>query len=108
MDDPEFARISERDLEDGQHRNPDNHPQYFTTAFLHHPTELADELKAAGFRCDAMLAVEGPAWLLQNFDAHWSNPMRRDRLLAALRRIEADPTLLGASAHFLAIGRKDA
>src|SRR5262245_16010508 len=34
LDDPVFAAIMERDLTDGQHRNPTNHPAYFTTAYF--------------------------------------------------------------------------
>jgi hypothetical protein len=53
-----------------------------------------------------VLAVEGPAWLLQDFDAHWDDPGRRERLLDIVRRTEAEPSLLGVSAHLLAVARK--
>ena len=53
-----------------------------------------------------LLAVGGPTWLLQDFDAHWDDPGRRERLLDVVRRVEADPSLLGASAHLLAIAGK--
>src|ERR1051326_3221267 len=60
LNDPEFVRIVQQDLVDGQHRNPTNHPAYFTTAFFHHPDELAAEVAEAGFTLEALLAVEGP------------------------------------------------
>ncbi len=47
FDDPVFERIVEQDLQDGQHRNPTNHPEYFTTAYFHHPAELQAEVEAA-------------------------------------------------------------
>src|SRR5690606_11227533 len=47
LDDPAFVRIVEQDLRSGQHRNPANHPAYFTTAYFHHPDELQDEVRAA-------------------------------------------------------------
>jgi ubiquinone/menaquinone biosynthesis C-methylase UbiE len=106
LDDPEFARIAERDLRDGQHRNVTNNPVYFTTAFFHRPDELKAEVEEAGLRHEATLAVEGPAWLLQNFDAHWNDLARRERLLEALRALEKEPAVLGASAHLLAMARK--
>jgi SAM-dependent methyltransferase len=31
---PGFEEIVERDLADGQHRNPDSHPRWFTTGYL--------------------------------------------------------------------------
>ena len=43
LEDPIFARIVQDDLATGQHRNPTNHPAYFTTAFFHHPMELKAE-----------------------------------------------------------------
>jgi len=107
LDDPEFAAIVERDLADGQHRNLTNNPAYFTTAYFHRPEELAAEIEGAGLRHDRTLAVEGPGWLLQNFDAHWSDPGRRERLLGAIRSLENEPSILGASAHLLAVARRD-
>ena len=35
--DSEFMTIIQQDLKNGQHRNPSNKPEYFTTAFFHHP-----------------------------------------------------------------------
>ncbi len=105
LDDPEFARIVERDLKDGQHRNTTNNPAYFTTGFFHHPEELAAEIKEAGLEHKATLAIEGPGWLLQNFDAHWNDASRRERLLGAIRSLEREPSVVGISAHLLAIAR---
>lgn len=103
--DPAFVTMRNRDLLDGQHRNATGRPEYFTTAFFHHPDELAAEFADAGLRHEATLAVEGPAWLLGDFDAQWADFARRERMLDAIRRIESEPSLLGASAHLLAIGQ---
>jgi hypothetical protein len=108
LDDPEFVEIVQQDLIDGQHRNPNNHPAYFTTAFLHHPDELKTEMEAAGLDYQRTLAIEGPGWLLQNFPEHWNEPVRRQRLLEAIRWLESEPSVLGASAHIMAVGRKKA
>ena len=54
-----FERIVERDVAEGQHRNPDGRPEWFTTAFFHHPDELQDEVATAGFEDAAVFAVEG-------------------------------------------------
>lgn len=106
LKDPEFVDIVRRDLAEGQHRNPNNHPAYFTTAFLHHPEELKAEVEEAGFYCEKMLAIEGPGWLLQNFEEHWNEPSRRARLLEAIGWLETEPSLLGMSAHIMAIAKK--
>jgi len=35
-----------------------------------------------------------------------ADPVRRERLLRAIERVETVPSLLGASAHLLAVGRR--
>ena len=94
LDDPEFVEIAYRDLLEGQHRNPSNHPAYFTTAFFHHPDELKAEVEEAGLSCEKLLAIEGPGKLLQNFEEHWSEQNRRQRLLQAIRWLETEPSTL--------------
>ncbi|HYM76026.1 MAG TPA: methyltransferase domain-containing protein [Candidatus Dormibacteraeota bacterium] len=106
FDDPAFAPILERDLEDGQHRNPTANPVYFTDAFFHRPGELSREFLAAGFQVLEALPIEGPGWLARDFDRLWSDPLQRERLLATVRKMEREPSVLGASAHIMAIGRK--
>ncbi|MEH1868546.1 MAG: class I SAM-dependent methyltransferase [Nostoc sp.] len=106
LDDPEFVEIVHRDLLEGQHRNPSNHPAYFTTAFFHHPDELKAEVEEAGLSCEKLLAIEGPGKLLQNFEEHWSEQSRRQRLLQAIRWLETEPSTLGVSAHIMAIAKK--
>jgi SAM-dependent methyltransferase len=102
--DPEFRAIVERDLVDGQHRNPTSR-DYFTTAFFHHPDELRAEMAQAGFTVEAVLGVEGPGWALPDLAARWADPARRAEILAAARAIESEPSLLGLHAHVLAVGR---
>jgi len=104
--DPAFEAIARRDRADGQHRNPGNHPGWFTTAYFHRPEDLRAELQEAGLTHTETLPVEGPAWLLANLAAHWDPPAHRERLFATLRALEREPSLLGASAHLLAIGRR--
>ena len=106
FDDPAFTQIVERDLVDGQHRNPTNHPEYFTTAFFHHPNELKAEVEECGFLYERTLPVEGPLWLSDDVVANFSDQKRREQSLALARRLEQEPTLLGASAHLLVVARK--
>jgi ubiquinone/menaquinone biosynthesis C-methylase UbiE len=106
FDDPRFASILDRDLTDGQHRNPTGNPQYFTTAYFHRPGELSRELLEAGFHVDSLFAIEGPGWLADDFDNLWTDQVQRRRLLETIRKVEREPTILGASPHILAVGRK--
>jgi ubiquinone/menaquinone biosynthesis C-methylase UbiE len=106
FDDPQFAPILDRDLEDGQHRNPTGNPLYFTDAFFHRPGELAREVQAAGFQILEVLPIEGPGWLALDFDGLWADLIQRERLLTAVRKMEREPSVLGVSSHIMAIGLK--
>ena len=106
LEDPGFEEIVERDVRGGQHRNPTGRPEWFTTAYLHLPEELRDEVIEAGFEVEALVGIEGPAWVLPDLDSWLEDPPRRSRLMDAIRRVEREPSLLGASAHILAIGRR--
>ena len=86
------------------HANPGRHPGWFTTAYMHIPDDLAREVRDAGFSLAGLLAIEGVGQWLADFD-HWlDDPARREVLLRAIRRVEAEPSLLGASPHLLAVG----
>jgi SAM-dependent methyltransferase len=103
--DPLFAEVCAHDVATGDHRNPDGRPEWFTTAHFHHPDELWDEVAVAGFGVDGVIAVEGPASFLRDEGWWLDDPERRERLLEAIRRVEHEPSVLGASAHLLAVGR---
>ena len=106
LDDPEFVRIVQRDLTDGQHRNTTGRPLYFTTAFFHRPEELRAEIEESGLVCERTIPIEGAAWLLQDFSERWRDPDQRERMLAAIRWLENEPSVLGVSAHIMVVARK--
>jgi len=106
FDDAAFAPILARDLEDGQHRNSTGNPLYFTDAYFHRPGQLSQDFLAAGFKVVELVAIEGPGWLARDFDRLWQDPQQRERLLAAVRKVESEPSVIGASSHIMAIGRK--
>ena len=106
LDDPDFVRIAQQDLKDGQHRNPTNIPHYFTSAFFHHPHELRQEVEAAGLQLVKMLAIEGIAVFMQDLEHRWADARRREQLLEAVRWLEDDPTVLGITGHLMAVARR--
>jgi ubiquinone/menaquinone biosynthesis C-methylase UbiE len=106
LEDPRFEEIVERDVREGHHRNPTGRPEWFTTAYFHLPEELRGEVIEAGFKVEALVGIEGPGWVLPDLDCWLEDPLRRSRLLEAIRRVEAEPSLLGASAHILVVGRR--
>jgi SAM-dependent methyltransferase len=106
LHEPGFEAIVERDVREGQHRNPSGRPEWFTTAYFHRPHELRDELARAGLEPEALVAVEGAGFTLADPDRWLDDPGKRERLLRAIRRVESEPSLLGAGGHLLAVGRR--
>ncbi len=102
LGDPTFRGIVEADLTSGVHQNPSGRPEWFTTAYFHHPDELAEEVEASGLRLEALLGVEGPGWLTASSIDPANVP---DEVLFAARALEDEPSVIGASAHLLAVGR---
>lgn len=107
LDDP-FAESIKQTLATGQHRNPTRKPGYFTTAYFHKPEEVPSEVEEAGFTWKASLAVEGIAWMDNDFSSKWEKPKLRELILELLQTTEAEPTLIGASPHLITIGYKPA
>ena len=103
----DHSAIVESSLTTGVHRNPGGASRFFTTAHFARPEELAAEVAAAGFTAVSVLAVEGPGTLAPDVDGWMDDPRRREWLLRQVRRIEAEPALLGASPHVLAVARAD-
>lgn len=98
-----FRDIIAADLTSGQHRNPTDNPYYFTSAYLHLPEELKTEIQEAGFKKPRLFAVEGVAWNTDRFREIWDDPVQRNKLLEFLTLIEAEPSILGSSAHFIGV-----
>jgi ubiquinone/menaquinone biosynthesis C-methylase UbiE len=106
LSDPAFAEIVRQDLELGQHRNKTGNWNYFTTAYFHRPDELRAEVTSAGFHCQGVFGVEGPGWILSDFNERWADPGKREDLLRVARALEQEASIVGASAHLLVVGTK--
>jgi SAM-dependent methyltransferase len=104
--DDRFTGIVERDLTDGQHRNPTERIDYFTTAYFHRPEELRDEVAHAGFDVRGLYGIEGPGWILPDVAARLEDDARRAALLRICRSLESEPSVVGCSAHLLVVGEK--
>ena len=104
--DPRFTRIVEKDVLDGQHRNPTERIDYFTTAYFHRPEELRAEVADAGLDVRGLYGIEGPAWMLPDVTARLEDPGRREAVLRVCRLLESEPSVLGCSAHLLVVGQK--
>lgn len=106
LKDPIFLGIVKEDIKTGHHRNPTENVQYFTTAYFHQPDELKNELVTSGFKNVSVLGVEGPGWLMPEFDTRWNDNEEREILLSLLEMVETEQNLLGANSHIMALGKK--
>ena len=84
LEEPEFEAIVERDVEEGQHRNPSGRPEWFTTAYFHLPDELRAECHRAGFVVEALVASKDRDGRCQASQLA-RRTARRERLMATVR-----------------------
>jgi SAM-dependent methyltransferase len=99
--DPDARARGERELADGRHFSPPGE-QLFTTSYFHRVEELEAEVTEAGFALDSLYGVEGPGWL--RYETLDDESARQD-VLEVARILEQEPTVIGMSAHLLAIAR---
>ena len=104
--DPAFIKMRDRDLMDGQHRNEAGNIEYFTTAYFHRPDELGQEIEWAGFEDVSVYGVEGPGWRLSDIDSRANDAEQWTDLMHVARALEHEPSIIGASAHLLGVGRR--
>jgi len=90
-------------LASGQYRNPGGDPAAFTTSYFHRPEELTAEIADAGLRVRELLAVSGTVKLLSGLSERLDGAEEREHVLAVLRLVEAEPSLIGLSQNFVAI-----
>jgi SAM-dependent methyltransferase len=106
--DPDFFPIVTRDLAEGQHRNPDDRDHWFTTAYLHEPRELREEVEAVGLEILDLVGLEGLAGWLGHLAGRWETVVGRDMILYSARAVEREPSVIGLSGHLLAVARSPA
>jgi ubiquinone/menaquinone biosynthesis C-methylase UbiE len=96
-------RPSDDELATGKHFNPTGDPDYFTTAYFHHPDEITGEAIDAGLTPEGTFGIEGPGWLIWE---RWDDESYRESILLAARQLEQEPTAIGVSGHLLTFARK--
>jgi ubiquinone/menaquinone biosynthesis C-methylase UbiE len=106
FDDPEFERVVDGALRDGQHRNPARRISHLDTGFFHKPTELREEIERSGLVCEKIFGIESPIAIIKQLD-DWVDKKGRMYELAVkyAQKVEEEEELLGASFHLLGVGR---
>jgi SAM-dependent methyltransferase len=104
--DADYFEMCRRELTEGLHVQPPNWPSLFTTAYFHRPGELEAELEETGLVHEVSVAVQGPGWLVPDFEEKWREEQHRETILRVVRLMEADAGALGMSPHLMAVARK--
>ncbi len=88
-------------------RRPGHGPKaMFTMAYLHTPEGVPVECADPGPTPHARYGLEGAAWPMGDIASRLGDPQRRTPVLAAMRRTESVPSLLGVSGHLLTAGTR--
>lgn len=98
-----YREMIRTEVETGRRTNPPAQVKTLPNAFFHLPEELQSELEKAGFLCETVLGVVGPAWLVPELDNTWNDPIKRECLIEMARMLENEPIL---GPRILAVGRK--
>ncbi len=106
IEEDEFIEMINREITDGQHIRPKRYPGFIARSFFHLPKELKKEVELAGLKCEKILSVEGPIWIVPTFEEKWSEEHSRKRLVEISRKVEEQESLIGMSPHILAIAKK--
>jgi len=106
FDNPKFYEIVKRDLATGRHINPTENINYFTDSYFHRPEEVTEEITESGFRFEKLIPVEGPMWMIRDFDERWDDPEKRARMFELICKLEQEDWMLSVSSHIIGIGYK--
>lgn len=85
-----YLEMIESEIKSGFHTPPTNFPRFFTDVHFHRPGELQQELSEVGFHPRFSLAVQGPSWLVPDFEEAWKDLRKREILLSVSRLLEDD------------------
>ncbi|XVV17420.1 class I SAM-dependent methyltransferase [Actinoplanes sp. CA-131856] len=103
--DPRYRPRVDRVLDDGrQEAVGELGNGWFTSSYLHHPSEPPAEAIAAGLTVRRRVGLEGPiAMLGGRLTEILADEAETELMLDMLRTVEEEPTLLGVSNHLLTI-----
>ncbi len=79
----------------------------FDFGYLHTPSELKEEIQNCNFQNVSILAIEGPVWHKTIMANLYQDKQNWQELLDIIEKIEMEESLIGASAHIMAIAKVD-
>ena len=64
------------------------------------------EAQHVSFKFEKLIPVEGPMWMLKNFDDRWNDVRKREQMFEILETLENEEWMLSVSSHIIGIGYK--
>ena len=101
--DADYREMIRTEVETGRRTNPPAGVNTLPNAFFHLPDDLLKEVRAAGFACETVIGIVGPAWLVPRIDSAWQDPAKREAMMEMARLLENEPVL---GPRLLAVGKK--
>ena len=95
-------KVVEHDYLTGMHQSENSN----MCIYFHSPQAFKAELGECGFKSINLLGVEGPVWHPELLQKLQKEPKEWEKLLDFLELIEKEESIIGASAHFIAITKK--
>lgn len=103
-----FLDMCKEELSSGLHNAPHNWPGILPEAYYHKPSQLAAEVKAAGFDHLDTFAVEGVIWMDSKYFENRADEVRKQQQMELLKATENNPEMLSMSPHMMIAGRRPA
>lgn len=97
------SKVIEQEFKTGVHEKIQ---EGFSFGYLHYPNELKKEIEKNRFENVIIRAIEGPVWDKRSIEALAQDEKEWEKVLMLLEKIETEETILGASAHIMAVARK--
>lgn len=101
-----FLDMCKEELVSGVHNAPLNWPGVLPEAYYHRPSQLAAEVKEAGFEHIDTFAVEGLIWMDSKYFENRADEVRRQQHMELLKATENNPEMLSMSPHIMIAGSK--
>lgn len=106
VDDERFITMMNNDLQNGIHINKTDNPEYFTTAFFHSIADIKREVEESGLRLIKLVAVEGFAWVIDNFTERLKDAHYMSNLQNTLNKVESNEDIVAMSPHIIVVAEK--
>ncbi len=102
-----FFEMCANELTTGVHNPPDDFPWLLAEGYYHKPKQLKEEFVSQELAYLNIYAVEGMAWLDQDYFANMQNKTKKNTLMKLINITENDNYLLSFSPHMMIAAKKE-